>query len=162
MGSTSKALVVFATLIVIVAGLKAAEDLVVPFLLATFIATIAATPVFWLEKHRVPVAISIFAVMVTMIVVLVGIGAVVAQSAGEFTQRLQFYQANLSEQVNDVIAWLQQFGIELSGELMITFEREFLAHILLPNGHDVGETLVPQLGAAYAKGKVPKLAMFAK
>ncbi|MCZ6617206.1 MAG: AI-2E family transporter [Gammaproteobacteria bacterium] len=133
MGSTSKALVVFAALIVIVAGLKAAEDLVVPFLLAAFIATIAATPVFWLEKHRVPVAISIIAVMVTMIVVLVGIGAVVAQSAGEFTQRLQFYQANLSAQVNDVIVWLQQFGIELSSELILTYFDPGTALVLAGN-----------------------------
>ncbi len=121
MGSTSRTLVVFAALIVIVAGLKAAEDLVVPFLLAAFIATIAVTPVFWLEKHRVPVAISIFAVMVTLVIVLIGIGALVAQSAAEFTDRLPFYRENLTAQVNGVIAWLGQFGIEISSELISTY-----------------------------------------
>ncbi|MCZ6855076.1 MAG: AI-2E family transporter [Gammaproteobacteria bacterium] len=121
MGSTSRTLVVFAALIVIVAGLKAAEDLVVPFLLAAFIATIAATPVFWLEKHRVPVAISIFAVMVTMVVVLIGIGALVAQSASDFTDRLPFYRDNLTAQVNDIIAWLGQFGIEISSEVIANY-----------------------------------------
>ena len=133
MGSTSKTLIVFATLIVIVAGLKAAEDLVVPFLLAAFIATIAATPVFWLEKHRVPVGISIFSVMVTMIIVLIGIGAVVAQSVGEFTDRLPFYRDNLTAQVNGVIAWLAQFGIEISSEVISTYFDPGTALVLAGN-----------------------------
>ena len=42
-GRAGRGFVVFAALIVIAAGLKAAQAIVVPMLLATFIATIAAT-----------------------------------------------------------------------------------------------------------------------
>lgn len=38
-----------------------------------------------------------------------------------------------------------------------TFEDEFLAHIVLPNGSTVGEWAVPQVGAAYESGEMPKL-----
>lgn len=38
-----------------------------------------------------------------------------------------------------------------------TFESEFLAHILLPNGSTVGEQVAPQLDHAYASGEMPKL-----
>lgn len=38
-----------------------------------------------------------------------------------------------------------------------TFEEEFLAHILLPDGQTVGSWAVPQIEAGYAKGKMPKL-----
>lgn len=38
-----------------------------------------------------------------------------------------------------------------------TFENEFLAHIVLPNGQTVSEALVPQLRAAYETGRMPKL-----
>lgn len=38
-----------------------------------------------------------------------------------------------------------------------TFEEEFLAHILLPNGTTVGETVRPDIELAYETGKMPKL-----
>ena len=118
MGS-GKGFVILASLIVITAGLKAAEDLAVPFLLAAFIATIAATPMFWLERHRVPGWLAISIVMAAMVVILMGVGALVAQSAGAFTQKLPFYQERLTTLYTEAIGWLQGFGIELSRELLI-------------------------------------------
>jgi hypothetical protein len=38
-----------------------------------------------------------------------------------------------------------------------TFEEEFLAHTLLPNGTTVGEWAAPQLEEAYTKGRMPAL-----
>ncbi len=36
------------------------------------------------------------------------------------------------------------------------FEREFLAHIVLPGGETVGEVIAPQIAAAYASGRMPQ------
>ncbi|MDH3645017.1 MAG: AI-2E family transporter [Gammaproteobacteria bacterium] len=112
---------VFASLIIIAAGIKAAEDLMVPFLLAAFIATIAATPVFWLEKHKVPAAVSITLVMAAMVVMVIGVGAVVAQSAGAFTAKLPFYQARLVEIVEGVLAVVEPLGVKVSDELLLSY-----------------------------------------
>jgi len=38
-----------------------------------------------------------------------------------------------------------------------TFEDEFLAHIVLPNGQRVGDFMVPQIATAYETGKMPPL-----
>lgn len=38
-----------------------------------------------------------------------------------------------------------------------TFESEFLAHIVLPNGQTVGDTLTPQLDTTYKTGKMPPM-----
>jgi hypothetical protein len=38
-----------------------------------------------------------------------------------------------------------------------TFEEEFLAHIVLPNGQRVGQFMVPQISVAYATGTMPPL-----
>ncbi len=118
MGS-GKGFFILASLIVITAGLKAAEDLAVPFLLAAFIATMAATPMFWLERHRVPGWLAIAIVMGAMVVILIGVGALVAQSAGAFTQKLPFYQERLTTLFTEAIGWLQGYGIELSRELLV-------------------------------------------
>lgn len=38
-----------------------------------------------------------------------------------------------------------------------TFEDEFLAHIVLPDGKTVGKWMKPQLAEAYARGKMPPM-----
>ncbi len=38
-----------------------------------------------------------------------------------------------------------------------TFEEEFLAHIVLPNGQTAGQHLIPRIDEAYRTGQVPQL-----
>jgi hypothetical protein len=38
-----------------------------------------------------------------------------------------------------------------------SFEEEFMAQIVLPNGKTVGEVMTPQITEAYGKGKMPPL-----
>lgn len=38
-----------------------------------------------------------------------------------------------------------------------TFEQEFMAHIILPNGQSVGDYVLPQIAAAYEGGSMPRL-----
>lgn len=38
-----------------------------------------------------------------------------------------------------------------------TFEEEFLAHIVLPGGRTVAQETLPQIAAAYASGRAPRL-----
>jgi AI-2 transport protein TqsA len=117
-GATTKILLIIAALVVIAAGIKAAQPLMVPFLLAVFIATIAATPMFWLERHRVPPWAAIPLVMAGMAATLLGVGALAAQSASEFLDRVPFYQARLTGLLQATIERLEPLGIELSGELL--------------------------------------------
>ncbi len=99
-------LVILAALIIIAAGLRASQDLIVPFLLSVFIATIAGTPMFWMQKKGVPEAFSLPAVMILMLFVVVGLGALFAQSAADFTAKLPFYQTRLGELQQDVTTML--------------------------------------------------------
>ena len=38
-----------------------------------------------------------------------------------------------------------------------TFEQEFMAHIVLPNGATVGQVMIPQIEGAYKSGNMPPL-----
>ena len=114
----SSPLLALAALVVVAAGIKAAEQVMVPFLLAAFIATIAATPVFWLQRHRLPVGLAITVVVLGLIAVLVGVGAIVAESADAFRERLPFYQERAVDLLTPVLAYLGGLGIELSPELV--------------------------------------------
>ena len=112
--SASNPLLVLAAFVVVVAGIKAAEELMVPFLLAAFLATIAATPVFWMARHRIPVGVAIAAVVAALIAVLVGVGAVVANSVDEFRDEMPFYKDRLNGLVDGGAAMIEALGFDLS------------------------------------------------
>lgn len=103
-----------AAFVVVVAGIKAAEELMVPFLLAAFLATIAATPVFWMARHRVPVGLAIAGVVAALIAVLLGVGAVVASSVDDFREQMPFYGERLNTLVASGTALALRLGIDLS------------------------------------------------
>ena len=57
-------MVAIAALVVVIAGMRAATTIVVPFLLAAFIAIISAPPMFWLHRKGLPVWFSLLIVIV--------------------------------------------------------------------------------------------------
>ena len=110
-------ILIVAALVVIAAGMKAAQDLMVPFLLSTFIATIAATPMFWLQSRGLPSSFALPAVILTMIVVVVLFGALLAQSASAFSAKLPFYTERLETLQNDFITFVQPILAPLGFEI---------------------------------------------
>ena len=67
-----------AAFIVVVAGMKAASPILVPFLLSLFLAVIAAPPMFWLRDRGLPNWLALLAVVAVIVVVGIGLGAVVS------------------------------------------------------------------------------------
>ena len=114
MAKASNPLLLLAAFVVVVAGIKAAEQLMVPFLLAAFLATIAATPVFWIARHRIPVGVAIAVVVGALITVLVGVGAVVANSVEDFREQMPFYRERVDGLVEAGAAMIESLGFDLS------------------------------------------------
>ena len=52
--AASRFLLTAAAMIVVIAGLRAAQTLVIPFLLALFLAIICSPVVTWLQRRRIP------------------------------------------------------------------------------------------------------------
>jgi len=100
-----------AALIIIAAGLKSAQEIMVPFLLAAFIATIAATPMFWIRSKGVPAGVALALVVVGIFTALLLIGAVATQSTSAFIAKLPFYQERLISIQGDLVVALEGFGI---------------------------------------------------
>ena len=100
----SNALVSFAAVIVIVYGMQAAKVLLVPFLLAVFLALIAIRPMLWLQKFRIPSAVAALLIVVAMMVIIGTVGGVVGSSIAEFTAALPTYQERLNGIVQGTLA----------------------------------------------------------
>ena len=151
-------LLVVAALVVIFAGVKAAEQLMVPFLLAAFLATIAATPVFWLHARlKVPVGVAIAAVVLGLVGALLAVGALIAQSVAEFQTRLPAYQERLSALQQSVADLLSPLGIDaaawpgLAPQQALGFAGEALLSLsnVLTNGFVILLAVIFILAEAY-------------
>ena len=112
-----------AAFVVVVAGMRAAESIVVPFLLSIFIAIISAPPLFWLERKGLPRWLAMLIVIGAIIAVGIGVTALVGTSIREFSRDLPEYRARINAQVLPLIEWLGAKGINVpTGEYMSHFE----------------------------------------
>lgn len=100
-----------ASLVVIMAGLRAAETVVVPILVAVFLAVISFPLVDWLCSRRIPLVIAVTIVLLAAVAMLGGLGLVVSQSVQSFTANLPGYEAKLTAQVSSLRDWVRDTGL---------------------------------------------------
>ena len=119
MDSTSRpvglpALISLAAFVVVVAGIRAAEAVVVPFLLSVFIAIISAPALLWLEKKHVPRWLTMFIVLGAIISSAILLSVLIGSSVKSFSQDLPHYQQRLSSLLAQLNTWMSQHGNNLS------------------------------------------------
>jgi predicted PurR-regulated permease PerM len=115
-GSGFRILLGAAAFVVVVAGMREAQSLLVPFLLSIFIAIVVAPLLAFLRSHRIPTLIAV--AMIAMIIVAVGllIGGLIGNSVDAFSQQLPFYQEKLRQLMGAMLKWLAGYGIEISAQ----------------------------------------------
>ena len=109
--ASTNALLCAAALVVVVAGMRLAQPIIVPFLLSVFIAVISAPPLLWLEEHRLPRPAAMLIVIVGIIAVVFGLTAVAGPSIGAFTRDIPEYQAQVNAQLHALFSWLGDRGV---------------------------------------------------
>jgi predicted PurR-regulated permease PerM len=108
----ARTLFVGAALVVVLAGLKAAQTLVIPFLLALFLAIICAPAVTWLTRRKVPIALAVLAVVIVLLGIFSGFGAIFGGSVNEFTAFAAQYQARFDGLVESASSWFEARDID--------------------------------------------------
>jgi predicted PurR-regulated permease PerM len=106
---STNALISAAAVIVIVYGMQAAKVLLVPFLLAVFLALITVRPMLWLQERRVPSIAAALLIVTAMMLLLAVVGGVVGTSIADFTAALPTYQARLDSIVQGTIQFIARF-----------------------------------------------------
>ncbi|MDR0337626.1 MAG: AI-2E family transporter, partial [Planctomycetaceae bacterium] len=145
-GIGTKFLIIFASIIVIFAGMKAAQSLVAPFLLAIFFAMVLLPPLRWLKQKGLSdwVALSVL----SFLVFLFGIALVwvVSYSLTDFADRLPNYQtkinAGITQLDHGINNILQKFDqIEKSVPKIPLFQEESDESILPTETAQLEETV---------------------
>jgi AI-2 transport protein TqsA len=104
--------VILAALVVIIAGMRAASDLLEPFLLAIFISIVCVPGVNWLVTRRCPEALAVLLVMLGLLLVVVLSMAVLGASVNGFMRQLPVYQQALTERAGGLLGGLAALGVD--------------------------------------------------
>ena len=102
------AIVSFAAVVIVILGLQTAKDLLVPFLIAAFLALITVRLMLWMQKKGVPAIIAALTIVSSIMLILAVVGTVLGSSIAEFTAALPTYQARLDAIVDGITDFLIQ------------------------------------------------------
>ena len=108
-----------AAFVVIIAGIMSAKPLILPLLLATFLAIICAPPLFWMRKKGVPTIISILLLVVVLLGLEMLFAGLIGSNIDDFSRNLPHYQERLKDLTSSHIVWLKAHGVVLNNDLLL-------------------------------------------
>ncbi len=106
-------LITTAAFVLIVAGLRVASPIIIPLLLATFIAVVAAPLQFWLRSKGVPTILALLIIITMVLLIVFIVIALISSSLGNLSSNLPLYQKQLKEKVDVVHIWVETFGFNI-------------------------------------------------
>lgn len=115
--SASRALIVSAALVIVIAGMKYAAPLLVPFLLSAFIAVISYPLMCVLQNKGFPKGLALTVVMLLVIFIGFGLTYLVGSSITDFSRSLPEYQQRITAEWGEALRWLNARGISVTDSI---------------------------------------------
>lgn len=112
--SPSRGIITIAALIIILAGIKLANEIVIPFLLSLFIAIICYPMIQFMTKRKIPLG---FAITVLVIIFVLGfyfLAGMINSTIQDFTSSIPQYRTQLSSRIRTLLDLAQQWHIPLT------------------------------------------------
>ena len=126
-----KVLLTLTCFVIVAAALQQAREIIVPFLLALFIAIACEPPMKWLQRHGFPNLLALSLVIGGVIATGVGFAVLIGASITGFRQTLPTYYVQLREHVQGIGQWLAQQGWgELDVRLSSYFDPSFFLNLV--------------------------------
>ena len=111
--TTLNTFLILAAFVIIVAGMKVSSPILVPILLAIFIATISAPPLLWLENRGLPTFLALLVVISLIFGVGLLLASLVGRSIAEFQSQLPIYEQRLEALFSATHNTLTTLGIQI-------------------------------------------------
>ncbi|MCS2154317.1 AI-2E family transporter [Scandinavium goeteborgense] len=109
-----KIVIMLGMLVIILAGIRFAADIVVPFILSLFIAVVLNPVVQLLVRWRVPRGLAVTLLITFIIMVAVLLLSYLGTSLNELARTLPQYRSSLVVPMENLQPWLQRFGLDVS------------------------------------------------
>ncbi len=109
-----KIVIMLGMLVIILTGIRFAADIIVPFILALFLAVVINPLVQLMVRCRVPRVLAISLLVGAIVLLAVVLLASLGTSLNELARTLPQYRTSLAEPLKTVTPWLQRFGFTVS------------------------------------------------
>lgn len=103
--STARYMVAAASLFIVIGGLKLAAGLIVPVLLAAFLAIILFPVLAWLRRQGFSSAVSLLIIITGVILCGAGVTAIVVSSVNNFSENIDQYKDRLGQYMEEFDTW---------------------------------------------------------
>ncbi|GJL69312.1 MAG: membrane protein [Nitrospirales bacterium] len=117
--ATGRFLLTAAAFVIVVAGMRAAEPILVPLIVSVFLAIISTRPVFWLRQKGIPTPLAVFGVGLGVLSIGLVFILIIGTSLDDFSEAIPRYQTRLTQEVEPMIQWIQGFGFELDKGMLL-------------------------------------------
>ncbi|MCU4675701.1 AI-2E family transporter [Catenovulum sp. 2E275] len=114
-------LLTLAALVVILAGIKTSQQLVVPFLLSLFIAIICQPVINFLESFKIPKVLAVTLVILVIVTLGFSLASLVGQSLNSFSEDLPQYKEKLQGEIGWLTNKLAEFNVHLNREQFVEY-----------------------------------------
>ena len=104
-------LLLAASLVIVISGLKLAASLLIPLLIAVFLALINLPLLNWLRGRKVPTFAAVLITVITSLTVFVSIVWLIGGSVATFGDRVPEYNARLQLKLIELLTWLEAQGL---------------------------------------------------
>lgn len=105
-----------AAVVIVIAGMREARPVLVPMLVAAFVALACVPIVHGLRRRRVPNALAVLVAVLVVVVVVAGVGVFVGTSVTDFIFQLPTYEERLRTEASGLLAWLAEYGMVVPDE----------------------------------------------
>lgn len=119
--SSARLMLTFAATVVVIAGMREASQIIVPFLLAIFLAIICGPAFFWLKRRGLPPIAAVGVVILAILCVELLLAAIVGTSIDTFISNMPVYQQRLKDETSALLTLLNNFGIEIPRQRFMEF-----------------------------------------
>lgn len=99
-------IIILAAVVVVIYGMQMMSVLLVPFLIAAFLALITVRPMLWLQEHHVPSIVAALVIVTMIMLILAMVGTILGTSIADFTAALPAYQASLDVIIDGVFDFI--------------------------------------------------------
>jgi predicted PurR-regulated permease PerM len=109
-------ILVMAAVVIVLAGIKAASVIVVPFLLALFLAIILAPLFLWFQKRGIPQGIALLLIVILLFGIIGTLMMLIGNSVQDFTHNVPAYEAKLRTDFKLFLSTLEGWGVTIPKE----------------------------------------------
>ena len=103
--------IIIASIVIVIAGIKASASIITPLFLALFITALCYGPFVWLKKKGLPESLALIAVILGTGILLTLFLGFIGASISAFAVKLPFYEERFSQYWSSINIWLINTGL---------------------------------------------------